>query len=179
MTSTHRRPTTRDRAHSVWGTPPRCVACTGVIVDSSSLICLARAGLLDLLNRLPERPRILDVVWDEVVRAGRAGQHADAFAVQAVLGRESRQVSPVAPSVDQAVLEAALADGALLANDLTLGRRARNLGARWLRTADLVLLLYRAERRSRDEACHGIESLWSAGHISESLRHDYLEAVGE
>ncbi len=148
-----------------------------VIVDSSSLISLARAGLLDMLSRLPERPRILDVVWDEVVTAGRAGQHPDAFALQAVLGNETRQASPGAPTVDQAVLQAALADGVLLANDLTLGRRARNLGARWLRTADLVLLLRHAGWCTRDEARVGIESLWSAGRITESLRDEYMEAI--
>lgn len=150
-----------------------------MVVDSSSLISLARSGLLDLINRLPERPLILDVVWGEVVVEGRAGQHADAIALQAALGRERRHTSPTSPTVDQAVLVAALKDGALLANDLTLGRRARNLGARWLRTADLVLLLQRAGRSTPEEARSGIESLWSAGRISGSLRDEYKAAIGD
>ena len=150
-----------------------------MVVDSSSLISLARAGVLDVLDRLPQRPRILDVVWDEVVTAGRAGQHADAYAIHAVLGHEPRHPSADAPTIDHAVLLAAVSDGTLLANDLTLGRRARNLGARWLRTADLILLVHLAGWSTAEEASHGIAALWSAGRITDSLRDDYREAIGE
>jgi len=38
------------------------------------------------------------------------------------------------------VLAAALGVGTLVSNDLVLGRRAANLGVRWLRTADLLIL---------------------------------------
>lgn len=142
------------------------------------MISLARAGLLGLLDRLPQRPRILDVVWEEVVVAGKAGQHPDAFVIDAALGTEPRDAGPNAPAVDQAVLQAAVADGVLLANDLTLGRRARSLGARWLRSADLLVLLAEAGWCTLDEARNGIESLASAGRITGSLRDEYLERLG-
>lgn len=148
-----------------------------MVVDSSSLISLARAGLLGLLGRLPERPHIVHAVWDEVVVKGKSGQHPDAYAIDAMLGAEPRAPNPTAPTVDQAVLQAAVADGILLANDLTLGRRARNLGARWLRTADLVMLLVHAGWCTPDEARASIESLWSAGRITDSLRDEYLERL--
>lgn len=147
-------------------------------MDSSTLISLARAGLLGLLDRLPTRPRILDVVWDEVVVQGRTGQHADAFAIESMLETETRHTSPAVSTVDQAVLLAAVADGVLLANDLTLGRRARSLGARWLRTADLLVMLVEAGSLSPDDARNGIESLRSAGRITDSLRDEYLERLG-
>ena len=65
-----------------------------------------------------------------------------------------------------------------MANDLTLGRRARSLGARWIRSADLLVILTEAQRCTRDEARSGIESLWSAGRITERLRDEYLERLG-
>jgi hypothetical protein len=147
-------------------------------MDSSSLISLARAGLLRLLHRLPEPPRILDVVWEEVVVRGRASQHPDAFVIEAALRTTPRDPSPDAPTIDQAVLEAAVADGILVANDRTLGRRARSLGARWLRSADLLVLLATRRSCSREEARNGVESLWAAGRITESLRDEYLGRLG-
>jgi hypothetical protein len=142
------------------------------------MISLARAGLLQLLGRLSRRPRILDVVWEEVVVRGKASQHPDAFVIDAVLGGEPRDASPNAPTVDLAVLRAAAADGVLVANDLTLGRRARSLGARWLRSADLLVLLLEAGLATPEEARGGIDSLWSAGRITDSLRDEYLERMG-
>ena len=94
------------------------------MVDSSTLISLARAGLLGALSRLPVEPVILDVVWDEVVIAGRLGHHADAVAVERALGGRPLRPAEVASTVDEAVLVAARDDGILLCNDLTLGRRA-------------------------------------------------------
>jgi hypothetical protein len=148
-----------------------------VVVDSSSLISLARSGLLHLLDRSLEQLQLLDVVWDEAVTAGKAGQYADAFALETSLGTRSQHSSGPAPTVDQAVLQAAAADGTLLANDLTLGRRARNLGARWLRTADFIVLLRHTGACTLEEARSSVESLWSAGRITESLRNDYLEVL--
>ena len=148
-----------------------------MIVDSSSLISLSRTGLLDVIGLLPEPPRILDVVWREVVDEGLAGQHADASAIDAALRSEPRQAAPVAPTIDQAVLLSAVADGTLLANDLALGRRARNLGARWIRTADLIVILQRTGRYTANHARNAIAALWSAGRITKSLRDQYLEAL--
>lgn len=145
--------------------------------DSSTLISLARSGLLPLLDRLQVDIVLLDVVWDEVVVAGQAGQYADAVAIAAVLERYARRSAPSAHTVDDAVLLAAAEDGTLVCNDLTLGRRARNLGTRWLRTADLIVLLHRSGEASRIEATAGIEALIGAGRVTAELGIEYLEAL--
>lgn len=145
--------------------------------DSSTLISLARAGLLPLIARLPVDVVVLDVVWDEVVVGGRAGQHADATAIAEALGDRPLQTAPTAHTVDDAVVLAAAADGALACNDMTLGRRARNLGARWLRTADLLVLLERSGAANPTESTAGIEALYHAGRITDHLRVEYLEVL--
>jgi rRNA-processing protein FCF1 len=148
-----------------------------VVLDSSTLISLARSGLLHVLVRLPLEFVVLDVVWDEVVVAGRSGQHADALVIeQALTGRERRKAPP-AQTADEAVLLAAADDGVLACNDVTLGRRARNMGARWVRTADLLLLLVRSGSASEQEARGGVEALFNAGRITETLRDEYLEVL--
>ncbi|MGH9158253.1 MAG: hypothetical protein ACRD1K_21005 [Acidimicrobiales bacterium] len=149
-----------------------------MVFDSSTLISLARAGLLPLLPRLPVDIVILDVVWDEVVVAGRAGQHSDAVAIADTLGDRSRHASPAARTVDDAVVLAAADHGALACNDITLGRRARNLGALWLRTADLLMVLRRTGAATGAETRAAMESLRSAGRITDELRLEYLEALG-
>jgi rRNA-processing protein FCF1 len=148
-----------------------------VIVDSSTVISLARAGLLPALSRSPIEPVLLDVVWEEVVVAGRSGQHADAVAIEQALSDRARQRAPVANTVDEAVLLAALDDGTLACNDATLGRRARNLGVRWIRTADLLVLLARSGAATTVEAVGGIDALFNAGRISDAMRDEYREAL--
>ncbi len=149
----------------------------GVVLDSSTLISLARAGLLPVLTRLPFELVVLDVVWEEVVVAGRSGLHADAVAIEQALADRPRQIAPDANTVDEAVLLAAVDDGILACNDLTLGRRARNLGARWVRTADLLVILVRSGAVAITEAASGIEALFNAGRISQAMRDDYLEVL--
>ena len=148
-----------------------------MVVDSSTLISFARAGLLGFLARLPLPLVVLDVVWEEVVIAGRTGQHADAIAIEAAFGERPRERAPARGNVDDAVLGAAVSDGVLACNDLTLGRRARNLGVRWLRTADLIVLAARSGASSHGEAAAGIEALAHAGRITENLRDEYLEVL--
>lgn len=148
-----------------------------MVIDSSSLISLARAGLLALLRQLPEPPTLLPAVWDEVVSAGKAGQHADAVAIESVFAEPPAGTTGRSAPVDDQVVQAAVDDGTLLANDLALGRRARNLGARWLRTADLIVLLAETGRASAADARAGIHALGSAGRITVELRDDYLRRL--
>ncbi|MEO6121365.1 MAG: hypothetical protein ABIW46_08310 [Acidimicrobiales bacterium] len=148
-----------------------------MVFDSSTLISLARAGLLPVLSRVPVDVVILDVVWNEVVVAGRAGQHHDAVAIADALADRPRHPAPTARNVDDAVVLAAADFGALACNDITLGRRARNLGARWLRTADLLVMVWRTGRATVGETRSGIESLYRAGRITDDLRLEYVEAL--
>lgn len=122
---------------------------------------------------------MLDSVVEEAVAQGRVNLHADSFAIEAALDALGLDVidAPTARSIDDAVLQAAVEAGVLLTNDLTLGRRARNLGARWLRTADLVVMLV---RRSIIDASRGraaIISLRDSARITDQLAHDYLEEL--
>lgn len=146
-----------------------------MVVDTSTLISLARAGLLGVLDRSPLAIVLLDVVWQEAVVAGDAGGHADAAAIASALAGRERQPAPTAPTVDGAVLAAGRLDGFLATNDLALGRRARNVGVAWLRTADLVVLAARSGLSSSEEARNGIVALLAAGRITPQLANDYLE----
>jgi hypothetical protein len=75
------------------------------------------------------------------------------------------------------VLNAGRLHGALITNDLALGRRAANLGVRWLRTADLVMLCLRSEKLSGDRAVAALRALHSAGRLTESMLHADLEEL--
>lgn len=82
-----------------------------------------------------------------------------------------------ANTADEAVLDAAAQIGVLLTNDVALGRRAANLGVRWLRTADLVVLCVRASRLDTQGGFRALDALSSAGRISEQLLIDYRKEV--
>jgi hypothetical protein len=119
---------------------------------------------------------VLDVIQDESVRAGRAGGHPDAAAIEAALSDHRVDHAPrEGASVDERVLAAATDVGLLISNDLALGRRARNLGASWLRTADLVIWMAGTQRLSASAAPAAIVALRDAGRISPELAGDYLE----
>ncbi len=148
------------------------------VLDSSSLVSLARAGLLHLLPKLPVTPVLLESVWQEVVGAGRAGGHADAIAVESVLSARLRRVVDPAPSVDAQVLAAAVEIGVLVANDLALGRRARNLGVTWIRSADLLVLATRTGSLAPHQARDAIAALRDSGRITADLATSYLEELG-
>lgn len=146
------------------------------VIDSSSWISLARSGLLPLVERLDVDPVLLDVVRDECVRRGLAGGHADAAALETVLSRfDAQETRQPVPDVDTAVLTAARRLGVLVTNDLALGRRARNLGVSWLRTADLVVWGVRIEKLTTVEGRRAVDALRAAGRITTELAADYLE----
>jgi len=145
-----------------------------VVIDTSTLISLARCGLLPLLSQLPVEPVILEVVYGEAVEAGLAGGHADAAAIEAAIAYLPRRSSDPGDLPDAAVLRAAREVGSLAANDLALGRRARNVGVNWLRTADLVVLLARTARMSTEEGRRAVGALKHAGRVSGDLADEYL-----
>lgn len=144
-----------------------------MVVDSSSLISLAHSGLLPLLSKLPMEPVIVDVVHAETVESGLAGGHADAAAIETTIAGFPRRASVAGDLPDVAVLDAARDVGILVANDLALGRRARNLGVRWLRTPDLVVLLARTGRVGGEEARRAITALLESGRITADLAAEY------
>jgi len=82
-----------------------------------------------------------------------------------------------AATADAAVLQSAKDIGVLVTNDLALGRRARNLGVAWLRTADLVILAVRVGGISRAEGVAAVAALRDARRITAELAEDYLEEL--
>lgn len=146
-------------------------------MDSSTLISLAWAGQLALLPKVPIELLVPDVVRAEAVTAGLAAGHPDAAAIETAIGGLGSVSTGPGGSIDQAVLNAALAVGTLLCNDLALGRRAANLGVRWLRTADLLILCARMGTLSQDDGRAALGALHAAGRLTPALLTAYLEEI--
>lgn len=149
-----------------------------LVFDSSSLISLSRSGLLGLLRRVPLEAVILDVVEDEAVGAGLARCRPDAAAIEEAIVGSPRRSGERGMSVDAAVLAVARDVGTLVTNDLALGRRARNLGVRWLRTADLVVLATRMSILPAADGRDAIVALRDAGRVTPDLAAEYLQECG-
>ncbi|MDQ3612328.1 MAG: hypothetical protein M4D85_12140 [Actinomycetota bacterium] len=145
------------------------------VIDTSTWISCARAGLLPLVDHCAFEVVTLDVVRAEAVTAGVAGGYADATAVEAALAGRPVTVAPAAATPDAAVLQAANEADLLVTNDLALGRRARNMGVAWLRTADLVIVAVRTGGISASEGRSALAALRDAGRITAELAEDYLE----
>lgn len=147
------------------------------VVDSSSLISLAWSGQLTLLEHVPISPVVIESVYEEAVTKGLSKGHADAAAIDQALRRAERIDDPEGGTVDEMVVAAATAVGAVVANDLVLGRRSMNSGATWLRTADLVILARKADTLDVTACRAAIIALHDAGRITEALRDAYLEEI--
>ena len=148
------------------------------VIDSSSWISLARAGLLDLLRAVAVEPVLLDVVHAEIVDEGRRGGHPDAAALTAaVAGVRVTTTTGRERAVDARVLDAAKDIGVLIANDLALGRRARSLGVAWIRSADVILLAVRSGSMSSREGLDGLRALEDTGRITSELAEAYREQL--
>lgn len=143
------------------------------MVDSSVLISLAWAGLLDLLHHCPLDLVVPEEVRQETVVAGLSHGHADAAAIEGAVKPLDSVSVPEARSVDEAVLHLGRTEGVLLTNDVALGRRAANLGANWLRTADLVVLCVRADRIERARGLAALAALFDAGRLTTELLDAY------
>lgn len=148
-----------------------------VVVDSSTLISLAWSGSLWLIASCPVDLRVPVPVYDEVVTAGIAGGHVDARAIESSIKDLPRIDVTSVISVDAAVLQAGARVGALVCNDIALGRRAANLGAFWLRTADLIVLSVAAGAISTERGRQVVEALLDTGRITEELTQDYLKEL--
>lgn len=138
---------------------------------------LAHAGQLGLLDRSKLDLVIVDAVVREAVTAGLAGGHMDAAAIETALAGRPVTATPPAETTDAAVLLAAIDAGVLLSNDLALGRRARNSGVLWLRTADLVVLAFRSNRFGAVQARDAIAALHHAGRLTGPMADAYLKEL--
>jgi rRNA-processing protein FCF1 len=147
------------------------------VVDSSSWISMARAGLLHLLDDVSVEPVLPDVVFEEIVEEGRRGGHADAAALSARVAGVAVTSTTQSRPPDTRVLEAAQDAGLLVANDLALGRRARSLGIAWVRTADLVVLAVKQGEMSVRGGVGALEALRSSGRITVELCAEYAELL--
>lgn len=147
------------------------------VLDSSTLISLAWAGLLDLLGHCPLELIVPFEVREETVTEGLARGHADAAAIEAAVAPLKDQPAGAADSVDDAVLRLSRFVGTLITNDVALGRRAANLGAGWLRTADLIVLCVRSRRIEPERGLAALHSLYSAGRITADLLDAYRKEL--
>jgi hypothetical protein len=150
------------------------------VVDSSTLISLSWAGGLDLLTpgHCPLDLVVPVEVHEETVDEGLARGYPDAAAIADAVSGATITPRVDASSVDHAVLLVAKEYGLLLTNDVALGRRAANIGVRWLRTADLVLLGVRTERVIERRATAVLYGLHNAGRLTTALFEDYLKELG-
>jgi predicted nucleic acid-binding protein len=147
------------------------------VLDSSSLISLAWAGALDLLDSVPVGLVVPAEVERETVQQGLLHGYPDAVAIETAV-RKLPIARPVAAgTVDDSVLAVGRSHGVLVTNDMTLGRRAANLGVRWLRTADLVVLGVRAQLIAPTRAVAVLRALRSSGRITEDLASAYLKEL--
>lgn len=142
------------------------------VIDSATLISLAWSGLLRLVAAVPVTLTVPDAVYEETVVAGLAAGHPDAAAIEAAIAPLPRVHHPASPA-DDAVLAAAEEKGGLVTNDAALGRRAANLGVRWLRTADLVLLCVRSDCLDVVGGRAALDALHAAGRVTDDLLHSY------
>jgi rRNA-processing protein FCF1 len=149
------------------------------VVDSSSLISLARAGLLPLLGDVPFEILVPEEVWQETVVEGIARGYPDAAGIESACSALERTISHSSTTADDAVVQAAGSVGLLIANDLALGRRARNVGAHWLRTGDIVVLLWRGGHIPRSRAVSAVVALRDAGRMAPALAGRLLDEMEE
>ena len=147
------------------------------VLDSSVLISLAWSGLLELLPLAPLALSVPEVVHEETVTQGLARGHPDASAIESAIKPLPVVQTRSSSTTDAAVLERALTAGVLLTNDVVLGRRAANLGSRWLRTADLVVLCVRGGKLEADRGLAALDALRAAGGLSESLFLEYRQEI--
>lgn len=147
------------------------------VVDSSCLISLAWAGLLDLLGCAPVDLVVPGEVVRETVEDGLGQGYPDAAAIGAAV-KPLTIAEPIdADTVDESVLAVGRLHGIVITNDLALGRRAANVGLRWLRTADLVVLCVRTDRIGRARGAAAVRALRGAGRITDDLARAYLEEL--
>jgi rRNA-processing protein FCF1 len=147
------------------------------VLDSSTLISLAWAGLLQLLLDAPLDLVVPAEVVQETVDEGLDHGYADAAAIGAVVKALATTDPAGTRTVDEAVLTVGRQHGLLITNDLALGRRAANSSVRWLRTADLVVLCVRTGRISADQGGAAVRALRSAGRLTDELARTYLEEL--
>lgn len=116
-------------------------------------------------------------VYTEAVEDGRAGGHADAAAIESAVEPLEIRASGQTGSVDERVLYLSRRVGLLITNDVSLGRRAANLGIGWLRTADLVLACFRLGAINTDRARAALQGLHGAGRITPELLEAYSKEL--
>lgn len=143
-------------------------------VDSATLISLTWSGQLGLLSRAPIELVIPAEVHQETVVDGLDRGYPDAAAIELAIKEVPTAEAGGAVSVDEAVLQTGQAHGALLTNDLALGRRAANLGVNWLRTGDLVVLCVRTARLDAKGGAAALRALHGAGRLTDDLLDSYL-----
>jgi len=153
------------------------------VLDSSSLITLARADALDLLVLAPHAAITVSAVYRETVETAALKAHAEAreiarcFDEKQIVIRDPRRRTPVpgVSRVDSTVIRLAEELGAadLLTNDRALLRKAEQRGLRASFTAEFVLRLCAADRIARQRQ----DELFRAFIAHRRYSAQFLEAL--
>jgi hypothetical protein len=130
-----------------------------------------------MLGCVPLRPVVPAEVRRETVEDGLARGYADAAAIERAIAELPVTEGSITGTVDAARLEAGRAKGVLVTNDVALGRRAANLGIRWLRTTDLIVLCVHTGSIGPMRGVAAVRALHSAGRLTEDLLRAYLQEL--
>jgi predicted nucleic acid-binding protein len=155
------------------------------VLDSSTLVSLAKVDALDLISKLIQKGQVPKEVYTECVEEGLALGYEDAVLIQrlfeaGILGIVSHRSVPERglSSVDTIVLSLAQKTKSVLcANDTKLVRRAALYKVQVLGSPDLLLLGLKRklliEKSYRDK----VRKLHEKGRLSESNMKFYLEVI--
>lgn len=161
------------------------------IIDTSTLISLARISYLELISKLRREAVIPDAVYEEAVVRGQEKGIADAIVIKSFIDRHGIKVANTESSYiknlrkklnrvlakgDEMVLSLAIKEKAkeILTDDDGLGRIARGLGFGVTASADLLIEGLRARMLSGQEFEVLIRGLVIENRLSSVVAELYL-----
>lgn len=155
------------------------------VVDSASLVSLAKSGLENYLGRLDWALLTVEEVFEEVVELGLQKGFLDALKAKRLFDDETIRIARESPikhrqggSTDDRVVRLAMEKRAvMLTNDVKLARKALAAGVEVLGSADICLLLKEKKRISREEFETAIARLVENQRLSDKNAEKYLEGV--
>ena len=157
------------------------------IIDSSTLISLAKIRKLEILKLLKTKIMTISDVYEECVEKGINLGHHDALEIKRVFDEktivienvEHHEKFPGVSEIDSKVLRCAKEKkDYLFADDVKLGRRAKAENIEVRNTPDILLQLAKTKRLSQKEFRESLQNLVNKKRLSEKSRKLYEKAGG-
>jgi len=157
------------------------------IIDSSTLISLAKIRKLDILKLLKTKIMTINDVYEECVEKGINLGHHDALEIKRVFDEKTVIIGDVKQyekfsgisKIDSKVLSCAKErKDYLFADDVKLGRRAKAENIEVRNTPDILLHLTKTKRLSQKEFKESLQKLVNNKRLSEKARKLYEKAGG-